>query len=258
MHLPAPAALIFACLLFGGLTACAGKAARPHPAHALAWPLAVLADAEGERLGIAGLSPEPLWVPLPALRSARRAAERLLAANPGEAPELWVTSNTVPNAMAFRREGVPVVAITAAMADLLGEDEDAWAALFGHELAHLRLAHQQRAGTRAEAVQAGSSVAAILLAIVGIPFASVVADGAGEVVAKGFSRDDEREADEAGMAYAASAGYSAAGAARLFERLASVDRDRGITLLSTHPGIEERVARARAAGSATAAEAAPR
>ena len=258
MGRPSVAALMLSCLLMAGLTACSGKPTRPHPPPVLAWPLAMLADAEGERLGIGGLSAEPLWISLPALRSARRAAERLLAASPGEEPELWVTSNAVPNAMAFRKDGVAVVAFTVAMADLLRDDEAAWAALFGHELAHLRLRHQQRAVIRAEAVQAGSNVAAILLAIVGIPFASVVADGAGEVVAKGFSRDDEREADAAGMAYAATAGYSAEGAARLFERLASVDRDRGITLLATHPGIEERVARARAAAAPAAMEVPPR
>lgn len=209
----------------------------------------MLAGSEGQRVGLVVPPDEPRWIALAPLRRAQAAALRLLDANPGETPELWLTSDPVPNAMAFRKEGQAMIALTVGMADLLGEDEEAWAALIGHELAHLRLRHQQQAQARGTAVQAGSDAAAILLAIVGVPFAAAIADGAGEVVAKGFSRDDERAADEAGTAYAVRAGYSAGGATRLFERLGTVARDRGFALLSTHPGIEERVRRARAVQS---------
>lgn len=247
-QLASHAPLLLAVLVSWGISGCGSQPSQdPHRHPVFAWPLSTLAKAEGERVGFAVVEDQPRWILLEPLRSAQAAAVRLLDANPGETPDLWVTTDPVPNAMAFRKDGKATIAITAGMGELLGDDEPAWAALIGHELAHLRLAHQQQAQSRASTVQAGSSAAAILLAIIGVPFAAAVADGAGEVVAKGFSRDDERAADDAGMAYAARAGYPVAGATRLFERLASVERHRGMTLLSTHPGIEERVARAREA-----------
>lgn len=143
--------------------------------------------------------------------------------------------------MAFRPHGQAVIAVTVGMLSLLGDDADAWAVLVGHELAHLRLGHQQRAESRHADVQASSGLAGVLLAVVGVPFASAVADSAGAVVERGFSRDDEREADRVGLEYARLAGYSPEGGARLFARLADAGSGRDGGLLSTHPGIEERV-----------------
>jgi predicted Zn-dependent protease len=230
------------------LAACASDGQQPtrHAAHPPAWTLSD-GDAPGMRaLGYADAQGGVRWLPAASLRSARRAYARLLEASPGDAPRLVLLGVAHANAMAYVEAGEPVIAFTAGMAELLGEDDDAWAALLGHELAHIRLGHAARRVEREAELQRGAGFAAMVLTLVGLPFATLLADGAGEVAGKQFSRDDEREADRAGIAYAERAGFAAEGAARLFERLAGAGAGGGMTLLSTHPEIDDRVRAARA------------
>lgn len=249
--------LLLVAALAGALAACASRAPGPAHgnAHPPAWPLAEVDRVEMRALGYADGSGEVRWLPADSLRAAARAYARLLAANPGSGAQPILLGVPQVNAMAFVEAGEPIIAVTAGMVELLADDEAAWGALFGHELAHIRLGHSARRVEREAELQSGSSLAAILLTLVGMPFATLVADGAGEVASKQFSRDDERDADRAGIAYAARAGYPADGAERLFERLAGVDAGGGLTMLSTHPAIEERVRAARAAQGGDAADA---
>lgn len=247
----------FLAPLVAVLAACASPAHGPAHgrAHPPVWSLAELDRVDMHALGYDDGSGELRWLPVESLRSAARAYSRLLAANPGSGAQPILLGVPQPNAMAFVEAGEPVIAVTAGMVELLADDEAAWAALFGHELAHLRLGHSARRIEREAELRRGSSLAAILLTLVGMPFATLVADGAGEVAGRQFSRDDERDADMAGMAYAVRAGYSADGVARLFERLGGAGVGSGLTLLSTHPAIDERVKAARAAQSGEGADA---
>jgi predicted Zn-dependent protease len=72
---------------------------------------------------------------------------------------------------------------------------------------------------------------------------------------RAYSRDEEFEADELGVLLMRAAGFDPAGAIRMLQCLGTLDRSRdplGLNrYLSTHPPIDERVARLRrrAAGS---------
>ena len=168
-------------------------------------------------------------------------AARLAAAGGGPAPDLLLVGTPAINAYASYRAAQPVIGITLGMANLLQDDADAWGALIGHELAHFRLGHHQAQRARTEAVDFGSSLAGLALSAVGLGLGNIVADAAGTLVERSFSRDDERDADRAGLDYARRAGLDARGALRLQQLLRSTQRDASFSFLSTHPSGQERI-----------------
>ena len=104
------------------------------------------------------------------------------------------------------------------------------AGAIAHEVAHgaarhgtQRLSAAQEVNVLAGAVGVGSGVEGIA--------AQIAAQGA----FASFSRSDEREADEMGVAIMARAGYDPDGLADLLERLASQERGGGIALFRSHP-----------------------
>jgi predicted Zn-dependent protease len=64
-------------------------------------------------------------------------------------------------------------------------------------------------------------------------------------IARSFTRDEERAADEQGIKWAVASGYDRCRKARVVEHFARYTSD-GITLLSTHPSYAERSALADA------------
>ena len=128
--------------------------------------------------------------------------------------KLIIVSGTEPNAFATKQGGFPVVAVNLAMMDLLGQDYDAYAAIMGHEVAHLTLNHgeirQQREGVRTLA----SNLLGLVLGRYGVPMGSTIADLSTTVVSRSFSRDDESVADKLGVAYMREAGFDLQGAVR--------------------------------------------
>jgi Zn-dependent protease with chaperone function len=162
----------------------------------------------------------------------------------GIAVDFYLQSGQEPNAFSTYLNGTPVVGINLGMLDMLGEDSDAYAAVIGHEFAHLKLGHrearQQREGIR----QGISSILGFVLGRAGIPVAGTLSDIATNAVSRTFSRDEERDSDALGLQYAAQAGYDPSGAIRIWEKMAS--RGGGtIPFLATHPSSEERVANMR-------------
>jgi outer membrane protein OmpA-like peptidoglycan-associated protein len=124
-------------------------------------------------------------------------------------------------------------------------DEAALAGVLGHEIAHIALYHGVKAikaGKQKElalfAVREGvahSRAAAFQGAIAG------TADFFMEhVVLKGYSREQEAEADRLGQAYAARAGYHPAGLRDFLSVLVERGAGEAATFLSTHPGTRER------------------
>ena len=176
------------------------------------------------------------------VRLMHDAARRVLAgADAGETPDLLLVGSPAINAFASYQSGQPVIAVTLGMTHLLGDDAGAWAALFGHELAHFRLGHHERLRQRKQATQIGSSIAGIALSIAGLGFGSVVADAGGTLVERAFSREDEHDADGAGFKYLRRAGFEGAGALRLQTKLLDAARTSTPGFLSTHPGGQERI-----------------
>jgi predicted Zn-dependent protease len=176
------------------------------------------------------------------LRSILATGEKILqAAGPGPAPEFVVIASATVNAFAFDNNKQPAIAVSLGMIRLLSGDQDAWAALFGHELAHLRLEHLRSMQERRGKAEIASSFAGVVLSVIGVPFASVAADASATLADRAYSRDDEREADRVGLEYMRRAGFAETGAITLQQRLLTVRTGTSIPFLSTHPGGEERI-----------------
>jgi predicted Zn-dependent protease len=148
-----------------------------------------------------------------------------------------------PNAFAaVAKDGRNVVAVTPAMLELLGDDADAYAAVIGHELAHLARKHRADRASRQGLLQGLGAVATLLIAARTGTNASALVDLSTAIVDRSYSRDEEREADRLGIEYAAGAGFDPRGAVRLFERMGQAAQGTTLAFLSTHPASEERVA----------------
>lgn len=227
-----------------------GAKAKPaaHAAHTLpAWRLEELAAVPGPAMIPLRLaSGEQFAIPPARVRLMHDAARRVLAgADAGETPDWLLVGSPAINAFASYQSGQPVIAVTLGMTHLLGDDAGAWAALFGHELAHFRLGHHKKLRQRKQATQIGSSLAGIALSVAGLGFGSVVADAGGTLVERAFSREDELDADGTGLKYLQRAGFEGEGAVRLQAKLLEAARTSTPGFLSTHPGGQERIERLR-------------
>lgn len=176
------------------------------------------------------------------LQSILATGEKILrAAGEKPTPEFVVIASGSVNAFAFVNGQQPTIALSLGMIRLLSTDEGAWAALFGHELAHLRLEHLRGMQDRRTKAEIAGSIAGAVLSAVGLPFAGVAADASVALVDRAYSRDDEREADHVGLEYMRRAGYAETGAIRLQQRLLTIRGGTAIPFLGTHPSGEDRI-----------------
>ncbi len=165
--------------------------------------------------------------------------------SPDSRPELVLVASGGVNGFAFHVGEQATIAVSRGMIDLLANDDDAWAALIGHELAHLRLEHIRKRIDRRQRDETLSSVAGAMLSAIGLPFASLATDATATLADRAFSRDDERDADRIGMEYMRKAGFDVEGAVRLQQKLLIAGGDGSLSFLSTHPGGDERIANLR-------------
>jgi predicted Zn-dependent protease len=155
-----------------------------------------------------------------------------------------VLDSPVPNAMAL--PGGYIYVTRGLLAHL--DNEAQLAVVLGHEIGHVLARHASRQAYSAQTGQLGLIGAAVLSDVI----------GAGDRVTQGilqyggtgvqllflkYSRDAEREADLAGVAYAEYAGYEASTAAAFFTALERISAQGGGGIqpfLSTHPDPAER------------------
>ena len=154
---------------------------------------------------------------------------------------LLIADDNEPNGFSFVYHGRSTIAINIGMINLLGQDEDAMAALIGHELAHLYLVHGDRRKSRDEDNILASTLLSFALGMAGIPVPIDATDVATTSIANVFSRDEEREADQFGVEFMAHAGFDPWGAMRLQEKLVAISGKSMLPFLSTHPTSAERV-----------------
>lgn len=128
------------------------------------------------------------------------------------------------------------------------ENEAQLAVVLGHEIGHVLARHSSRRAAQQQTGQLGLIGAAVLGGVFG---GGRVAQGILEYGGTGVqllflshSREDERESDRAGVAYAEYAGYDAAEAASFFRSLQRLGEQQGEgglpSFLSTHPDPAER------------------
>ena len=119
----------------------------------------------------------------------------------------------------------------------------------GHEIGHVTARHSVSQMTRSQAAQIGLGAASILSPTVG-KFGDLAGGALGVWFLK-FGRDDERQADQLGVEYAARAGYDPREVSNFFDVLRRLsetsDRETIPGWLSTHPDPGERVTATRAA-----------
>ena len=149
------------------------------------------------------------------------------------------------NAFATRdKEGQSIAVVTYGMLIALGPDEDAWAGLIGHELAHHVKRHGEGRTGAATAANVGGRAAAQVIASlipgIGGLIAGTVGGAAVQRASYGaYTRPQEAEADVLGLRWMTEAGYDPAGMKRVFHKLAEGDKS-PISFLSTHPANEDR------------------
>jgi Zn-dependent protease with chaperone function len=157
--------------------------------------------------------------------------------------ELVVATGDKPNAFAtFHPKFGPVIGFNLPMINLFQYDWPAYAAIMGHEFAHLTLGHGADRKSREETRQGVSTVLGTLARLV-IPMGGTLVDIASQAVTTIYTRDEERDADREGLEYARKAGYEPEGALRAWQMMLSATGG-GISIpfLNTHPSSDERIA----------------
>lgn len=209
------------------------------------WPLADLAAVDARSVELYRSDSVVAILPVNAFRALLHAADRVSrAANvepPVVLPLFLLEEGWAPNAFAIGKSDRPVISVNFGMVALLGDDEGMWATVLGHELAHLKSQHQQKRFERSSWGNTASGVLTVMLGFLGVPLAPLLTDAASTVVNRGYSREDEREADALAVSYLRQAGYDPADALRFHEHLAAHSGSNAGGLLSTHPGGVERV-----------------
>lgn len=162
------------------------------------------------------------------------------AAGPMHA-DLLIAEGDQPNGYSYVTKYGPRIAVNLGMMEMLGKDDDAMAALIGHELAHLYLQHGRQHQDR-EKNRITTSVAMVFaLGMFGIPMPIDVTDAATTAVTNTYSRDDERAADQLGVEYMVKAGFDPLGSVHLQEKLGAISKGAALPFMSTHPSSNERV-----------------
>jgi Zn-dependent protease with chaperone function len=157
--------------------------------------------------------------------------------------KLFICGNRTPNAFASRSSGVNFVAITTGLIERAGSDWDVYAALIGHENAHLVHGHGNQRQTRKFAIGFLQILAQAAVASMtghdslARTFGEEVVGLGGEAIYANYSRDDEAEADRSGLNFAYQSGFDPFGAIRLHKLLGSSS-----DFLSSHPSSSDRIA----------------
>lgn len=170
------------------------------------------------------------------IQRAQGIANKLLIAA-GENPAAWdvqVFQGNEVNAFALpgRKIGVYEGMMNLATTDAM------LAAVIGHEIAHVELAHSQSRMSNEMAANVGVGVAG---AVLGNGWGQMLGLGAQYGLLMPYGRSQELEADRDGLFTMAKAGYDPREAITLWEKM-SAQGGSGPAFLSTHPGHNDRIA----------------
>jgi Zn-dependent protease with chaperone function len=167
--------------------------------------------------------------------------------------KLYISDDATMNAFATQtKSGNAVIVLNIGAIQALKNDQDAMAALLAHELGHVAKSHVTDSQTTANALSILGSIASAVidykLGTRGVNLGSTAGDVTGfaaSLVGRKFDRDQEREADTLALQWITAAGYSPMGSVRLQKVLHEGDDKSASSLLSTHPGGDERIVAAQ-------------
>lgn len=173
--------------------------------------------------------------------TAMMEAQRRIAAEYGIKPEFLLNNQRGINAFAAEIQGRAIVSVNADTVTAIGDRQDVWAALFGHEFGHLYHHHSASHQTRAALIDLAATLLDAYQTKHGRNRTDLIKFGA-QLVDNVFTRDQEREADATGVTYMARAGFKPEGAIALQQLLLSQPgASGGLAFLQSHPSGEERI-----------------
>ena len=201
-----------------------------------AWEVKTLINSNRDILTLTGDSSE-LEIPTEQLRQISLIFQKMCAR--AEQPaSFWIETGATPNASA-RGLGSNRVTVNFAMISMIGDDDSEWAALLGHELAHLKLKHSKEGLKRkiplaiAQGLISEKVENRVLGTLLGLTTQAIDAH---------YSQDQENDSDYLGAIWAAEAGYSPWGAVELHQKLLAIKPgDNYPDFLKSHPSSEERI-----------------
>jgi predicted Zn-dependent protease len=139
-----------------------------------------------------------------------------------------------------------VVFVSRALVSIL-DDEAELAAVLAHEVGHVSAKHALKSTQRAQLFQGvGTITAASVGGKKGKQFASTINDMQGVLFDKGLDKEMEFEADLAAMESTYRTGYDPSAMIRVLEKLQKLEsssKDKKGSWFSTHPPLDERIAR---------------
>lgn len=230
-----------ACFLTLMLLGCATN----QLSNARYWKLGVCSEAKNAHIRFAKSDGTTLaTVPKEACARIQTALDKLQGQANYRIDELYFVDSDGVNAFATRdKNNNAIVVVTIEMLKTLGIDEDAWAGLIGHEIAHLVKRHGEgRDSAKNAATSSGQVIANILSGLIpGV--GGAVAGTVGGTIAQNamygaYTRPQEAEADQLGLDWMVAAGYDAQGLVRLFDILGK--QSSLPAFISTHPGADDR------------------
>jgi Zn-dependent protease with chaperone function len=138
---------------------------------------------------------------------------------------------------AFCMPGGKIVFYTGIL-DTLKLTDDEVAMVMGHEIAHALREHARERMAKSQMTQLGASLLGELVG--GGRYTGAFQLG-GNLLTLKFSRDDESEADVAGLDLAARAGFDPRAAVSLWQKMTAANSRAPLEFLSTHPAGENRI-----------------
>lgn len=153
-----------------------------------------------------------------------------------------------PTVNAWCMPGGKVVVYTGLLP--VTQNDDALAAVMGHEIAHAIAQHGNERMTQGMVQEAGGAALSVMLstkpAATRNLFLSAYGAGAAVGIILPFSRKQELEADRFGLIFSALAGYNPDAAIEFWQRMSKASGGQSVPeLLSTHPSDETRIAKIR-------------
>ena len=201
-----------------------------------AWEVKKLIQSDQDTLTLTGSGSE-LEIPTNQLRQINLIFQRMCA-RAEQSGNFWIETGTTPNASA-RGLGSNRITVNFAMISLIGDDDSQWAALLGHELAHLKLKHSKKGLKRKIPLALARGLInekienRAINTLIGITTQAIDAH---------YSQDQENDSDYLGAIWAVEAGYSPWGAVELHQKLLAIKPgDNYPDFLKSHASSEKRI-----------------
>ncbi len=160
-------------------------------------------------------------------------------------PKFLISSSPEQNAYATWSNGQGLIIITLTLLSNLKDDQDALAAIVGHEVAHLKLRHGDSSTTANVIVDLLATIAMVAIdSQFGgrqyNPYHGVhdsLLQMSGSLFKASYSRSQEIEADAEGLKYMYRSGFNTTGAIRVHQEIIPSQA----SFFSTHPSSQDRI-----------------